>query len=113
MNIKFTTTLVGLVAVFVLGLWGETHYALAQVPPDFTYEAKPMAPVTFSHKVHVTQNKLQCPACHTKLFQMKKHSAKITMAAINKGEFCGNCHNGKKAYAATDPKNCVRCHKKK
>jgi c(7)-type cytochrome triheme protein len=110
MNIKFTATLVGLVAVFVLGLWGES--ALAQVPADFTYKS-PMGTVTFSHKVHVTQNKLQCPACHTKIFKMKKHSAKITMAAINKGEFCGNCHNGKKAFATNDPKNCANCHKKK
>lgn len=115
MNNKITASLVGLMAVFVLSLWAGSHYALAQVPADFSYEAKPQNPVTFSHKLHVTEKKLQCPACHMnpKLFDMKKGSAKIKMAAINKGEFCGSCHNGKKAFAANDPKQCATCHKKK
>ena len=115
MNNKINTSLVGLMAVFVLSFWGGSHYALAQVPADIVYEAKPQNPVTFSHKLHVTDKKLQCPACHMnpKLFDMKKGSAKITMAAINKGEFCGNCHNGKKAFAGSDPKQCATCHKKK
>ena len=115
MSNKITASLASLTLVFVLGLWVGVHYASAQVPADFSYEAKGQNPVTFSHKLHVTEKKLQCPACHMnpKLFNMKKHSTKITMAGINKGEFCGNCHNGKKAFAATDAKNCATCHKKK
>jgi c(7)-type cytochrome triheme protein len=30
------------------------------------------------------------------------------MDEIFKGEFCGKCHNGKMAFAATD---CGKCHK--
>lgn len=115
MNNKIIASVAGLALVFALGLWFGVRAASAQVPADIVYEAKGQAPVTFSHKAHVTEKKLQCPACHMnpKLFDMKKGSAKITMAAINKGEFCGNCHNGKKAFAGSDPKQCATCHKKK
>jgi c(7)-type cytochrome triheme protein len=43
---------------------------------------------------------------------MKKGADKMTMDAINKGQFCGTCHNGTKAFASNDPKRCVTCHKK-
>src|SRR3989304_524009 len=43
------------------------------VPPDISYgEKNPLGAVPFSHKFHVTEKKLQCPDCHTKIFQMKK-----------------------------------------
>ena len=115
MDNRFTASLVGLIAVFALGLFFGGNYALAQVPADFSYEAKPQNPVTFSHKVHVTEKKLQCPACHMnpKLFDMKKGGAKFKMADINEGKYCGSCHDGKKAFSAKDPKNWATCHKKK
>ncbi|MGE5304174.1 MAG: cytochrome c3 family protein [Alphaproteobacteria bacterium] len=107
-------TMAGLTMFFLLGLWAGQRSAFAQVPPDFTYEdTKPSAPVTFSHKFHVTEKKLGCPECHTKIFQMKKLSAKMKMADINAGKFCGSCHNGTKAFAAKDPKDCGKCHVKK
>ena len=86
------------------------------VPKDFSYEeTKPLEPVPFSHKLHVTDKKLQCPECHAKPFEMKKLAAspKMTMANLNEGEFCGKCHDGKKAFATKDAKDCVRCHVKK
>ena len=118
MNNKITATLVGLTLVLAFGLWFGVRAASAQVPADIVYEdTKGQAPVTFSHKAHVTDKKLQCPACHMnpKLFEMKKGAAspKMSMAAINKGEFCGSCHDGKKAFAGSDPKQCATCHKKK
>ena len=75
------------------------------------YAGGPMGKVTFDGKVHADKG-LKCDACHTKIFQMKKGTAKMTMAAINKGEFCGACHNGTKAFKASDPANCTKCHKK-
>lgn len=75
------------------------------------YAGGPMGKVTFDGKVHADKG-LKCDACHTKIFQMKKGTAKMTMAAINKGEFCGTCHNGTKAFKASDPKTCTKCHKK-
>lgn len=88
------------------------------VPPDFSYEeTKPLGPVPFSHKFHVTEKKLQCPECHIKpkIFEMKKLAAspKMKMANLNEGEFCGACHNGKRSFSTKDAKSCARCHVKK
>jgi len=102
-------------------LWLGTHPALGAeipVPKDFSYEeTKPLGPVPFSHKFHVTEKKLQCPECHVKpkLFEMKKLAAspQMKMANLNEGEFCGTCHNGTKAFATKDAKACARCHVKK
>jgi len=71
----------------------------------------PMGKVTFDGKFHADKG-LKCDGCHTKIFQMKKGATKITMAAMNKGENCGTCHNGKKAFKSSDPAKCATCHKK-
>ena len=86
------------------------------VPPDISYgEKNPLGAVPFSHKSHVTEKKLACPDCHTKIFQMKKMAAaaQMKMKALNEGEFCGKCHDGKKAFATKEAKDCSRCHIKK
>lgn len=67
--------------------------------------------VVFDGKSHADA-KLQCPACHTKIFQMKKGTAKITMADMNAGKNCGTCHNGNKGFKTSDAANCAKCHKK-
>jgi c(7)-type cytochrome triheme protein len=113
-------SLVGAVVLAALFLWpviGPANSAEVSVPKDFSYEeTKPLGLVPFSHKRHVTEKKLQCPECHTKpkLFEMKKlaSSPQITMTKLNAGEFCGACHDGKKAFATKDTKACSRCHVK-
>lgn len=82
-------------------------------PPGKTveYAGGPMGKVVFDGKVHADKG-AKCNDCHTKIFQMKKGATKITMAAMNKGENCGTCHNGEKAFKSSDPKNCKTCHKK-
>lgn len=69
--------------------------------------------VVFDGKVHADKG-LKCAGCHSepKHFEMKKGAAKITMADINSGKFCGACHDGKTAFKAGDPANCAKCHKK-
>ena len=67
--------------------------------------------VIFDGKVHADAG-LKCTDCHTKIFQMKKGSAKITMADVNAGKYCGVCHNGQKAFKSSDQANCGKCHKK-
>ena len=67
--------------------------------------------VTFDGKVHADKG-LKCPECHTKIFKMKKDSSEMKMDDINGGKFCGECHNGTKAFKTNDQENCVRCHKK-
>lgn len=74
--------------------------------------ASDMGKVTFDGKVHAGKG-FKCTECHTnpKLFTMKKGANKITMDAIYAGKFCGACHNGKKAFKASDEANCGKCHK--
>lgn len=77
---------------------------------DLTFTPKNASPVVFSHEKHVIDKGLKCSGCHYQIFQMSKGSSKIDMAKITKGDFCGKCHNGQKAFDVKDTKNCSRCH---
>ncbi len=73
--------------------------------------------VTFDGKMHNAKlGPGKCSTCHPKIFPFKapgaEGSAKITMADINGGKFCGTCHNGTTAFKASDAANCGKCHKK-
>ncbi len=74
-----------------------------------TWEDGAQGKVTFDGKVHADKG-LKCGDCHTKIVPMKKGDMK--MADINAGKYCGACHNGEKAFKASDPANCAKCHKK-
>ena len=65
--------------------------------------------VVFDGKIHADKGG-KCNDCHPKTFAMKKGSAKIA-APHKAGEFCGTCHDGKKAFDQAGD-NCVKCHKK-
>ncbi len=78
---------------------------------DLTFTPKNAASVVFSHDKHVSASGVKCTGCHYQVFQMAQGSYKMDMSKINKGDFCGKCHNGKKAFDAKDKKNCSRCHK--
>ena len=69
-----------------------------------------MGKVVFKGDDHAGKG-LKCNECHTKIFKMKKGSTKMKMADINAGKFCGECHNGKKAFKSAG--NCAKCHAKK
>ncbi len=78
---------------------------------DITFSPKNAKAVVFSHEKHVSEKGLKCTGCHYAIFQMAQGSYKMDMNKINKGDFCGKCHNGQKAFDVNDQKNCVRCHK--
>ena len=78
---------------------------------DLTFKPKNASPVLFSHEIHVSEKGLKCTGCHYQIFQMAQGSYKMDMSKITKGDFCGKCHNGQKAFDVNDKKNCVRCHK--
>lgn len=78
---------------------------------DMTFSPKNASPVVFSHEKHVNEKGIKCTGCHYQIFQMTQGSNKIDMSRITKGDFCGKCHNGQKAFGAKDEKNCVRCHR--
>ena len=71
----------------------------------------PQGKVTFDGKIHADKG-LKCADCHSKIFKMKRGAAVIKMDDINAGKFCGECHNGAKAFKAQDNANCAKCHKK-
>jgi c(7)-type cytochrome triheme protein len=105
MRVTQALMVIGVAVAFIGG-------ALA-APPGKTveYAGGPMGKVTFDGKAHADKG-AKCNDCHTKIFKMKKGSTKITMATMNKGENCGACHNGTKAFKSSDAKNCKTCHKK-
>ena len=67
-----------------------------------------MGKVVFKGDDHAGKG-LKCNECHSKIFKMKKGAA-MKMAEINAGKFCGECHNGKKAFSTAG--NCAKCNKK-
>jgi c(7)-type cytochrome triheme protein len=73
---------------------------------NYTGEGKPLRAVVFSHWLHRTQ--YTCKVCHGDLgFSMKAGATNIKESDIVGGRFCGKCHNGTAAFAATE---CDRCH---
>lgn len=78
---------------------------------DIQFKPKNANPVLFSHEKHVNEKGLKCTGCHYQLFQMARNSYKMDMSKITKGEFCGKCHNGEKAFDVKDTAQCARCHK--
>ena len=77
-----------------------------------TWEGGGQGIVKFEGDEH-TEKGYRCESCHPSLFQMKKGSVKITMDSLNKGQFCGACHNGKVAFSTNNPQKCHECHKTK
>ena len=73
---------------------------------DLRYKVEGVGDVVFSHKFHTAM--FTCNDCHTKFFIMKKSNGKMTMDEMNKGKFCGGCHNGTAASPVSD---CGKCHK--
>ena len=78
---------------------------------DLTFTPKNVSPVVFSHEKHVVGKGLKCAGCHYQIFQMANGSYKMDMTKITKGDFCGKCQNGQKAFDVKNQKNCIRCHR--
>src|SRR5512147_513431 len=64
--------------------------------------------VLFSHDKHVIVQGIKCVKCHYSIFQMARGTFAMDMDKMAKGRFCGECHNGQKAFDVKGPKNCIR-----
>ena len=69
----------------------------------------------FSHDFHVNKAGFGCVDCHTSLFFEQaggaaKTAGDFTMSSFDQGKYCGACHDGITAFAATDQGSCARCH---
>ncbi len=83
------------------------------VPSGKTVEFKDgsAGKVVFSGTIHAEKG-LKCTDCHPKIFPMKKTTEEMKMSDLNAGKYCGECHNGKRAFSTSDPAACSKCHKK-
>ncbi len=70
--------------------------------------------VSFNHETHVPRIEdpaRACATCHTSAFSLRRHGqalvGAVTMDRMKKGELCGACHDGGKAFALDD---CTSCH---
>jgi c(7)-type cytochrome triheme protein len=77
---------------------------------DKTFITDSVGKVVFSHAVHLKKKSskspnISCKACHNDAMIT---SAKYTMAQMEQGKSCGQCHNGRQAFALA---KCTRCHK--
>ena len=72
---------------------------------ELLYKVSGIGNAAFSHAFHTAV--FSCDNCHLGLFGMKKTAGRMTMDDMNKGKFCGACHDGNTASSVTD---CGKCH---
>ena len=113
-NYVMTTLIAGMLVIFFT--LSTSVMAQMKGPKDFSMtNTGDVAQVTFSHQQHADSQNLKCRDCHTKIFQMKigktaDKQGPLTMAAMQKGKFCGACHNGDKAFGVQAEDTCAKCH---
>jgi c(7)-type cytochrome triheme protein len=104
-----------IICMFVGALDGTVHAEGCGV--NIIYEGKGAGPVVFDGTLHTSKG-LTCSDCHerhgfsTALFEMKTGANVISMRKMQLGSSCGRCHDGKKAFSATDYLSCANCHHK-
>jgi c(7)-type cytochrome triheme protein len=75
--------------------------------PELTYSTPPVPKAVFSHAFHTQA--YSCKDCHTNIVKPDmKGNKRISMAAMEKGQSCGACHNGKTAFSVKG--DCAKCH---
>lgn len=70
--------------------------------------------VVYSHDAHLAAG-IECEECHDKPFEKVLGKNRFKMADINRGQYCGVCHNetpdASVKHPAFAPKNnCKKCH---
>jgi len=95
----------GIIITFLMttAAWGKVGGG------DITFRVRTQGDVFFSHDVHVAKNGLKCTECH-RLYAISNMSGGTTMNDMQKGKYCGACHNAKRAFDVRE--RCERCHKK-
>jgi len=105
--------LAGAALIVMLGLGALAGAQdMPRLPPGVAMTRSGDSPgqVTFKHETHVDSARPACTSCHPREFRILKDSApkaRITHTEMDKGRYCGSCHNGKKAFALDD---CAACH---
>ena len=106
-----TFPLVLLLMLAARGAAVAAQASLPRLPAALLLEKGTDSPgqVTFNHETHVDAEKPACTVCHSREFRILKTSRRtaITHTEMDKGKYCGSCHDGKKAFAMDD---CTFCH---
>jgi c(7)-type cytochrome triheme protein len=82
-------------------------------PGEFAQTGDSPGKVTFSHAAHVSESAPSCTRCHPKTFSILKAGSTadgkpVTHAAMEKGQSCGACHNGRTSFGLDQ---CPLCHR--
>lgn len=79
------------------------------VAQDVVMESEATGPVVFSHENHLQYVGRNCPTCHNDIFNIDvSKNPEFTMDQMEKGQSCGACHNGERAFGVGDA--CSACH---
>jgi c(7)-type cytochrome triheme protein len=97
-------------ALLLLSIFISLNALAVPAGQTITWGGGGQGTVKFKGSEHAEKG-YKCDACHPSLFQNKYGSAKMTMTALNNGQFCGACHNGKTAFGTNEPRKCHKCHK--
>jgi c(7)-type cytochrome triheme protein len=79
-------------------------------PIKMTRTGESPGQVIFTHAVHVHATVSACTACHPREFRILRASARrvpVTHAEMDKGRYCGACHDGKRVFGLDE---CAACH---
>ena len=103
----------GSVAFGMIGFCGRCHPALEKARQhqevldldiEVASKSQPSVKTIFSHKTH---RWVECPSCHTNLYETTAEAPKMTGADLYDGKYCAVCH-GKVALDLIT--QCQRCH---
>jgi len=93
------------------------YYHLPRLPPPDQYgdvvmdrvsSAAGEKAVVFSHWSH--RSRYSCRVCHFELnFELKAGETEISEEENRDGDFCGACHDGRRAFGHTE-EHCGKCH---
>jgi len=125
---KFSSTRIVLIFVSVLVVaFCSSAWAQDKAPAEtmsIKVEGAKMAPVPFSHQIHVDKAKIECTVCHHKakegkqyekcvdchLLKETKNGAPVAKDAFHKQ--CQDCHKASVKKGVAAPTKCNECHKK-
>ena len=106
---------VAVIAALALVTSAAAQSKMPRLPGPYAFKQTGDSPgkVTFNHASHVDESAPSCTSCHPRAFSILKAGTaadgkSITHAAMEQGQSCGACHNGKKSFGFDD---CSLCHR--
>jgi len=92
---------------FALTASAVSDLVLGDIVMDRRSTANGVPAVIFPHWKH--RSVFRCYACHPDVFEMRAGANDVTMADLSRGEFCGQCHDGRVAFVVGFD-TCRDCH---